>query len=183
MSDALAPGRRQILGAAGAWLAGCSSTPAAEAPGPVARGPVIEFDFASLDDRPVSRQGLAGRATIVAFLATYGDASLLQARYVKKAFREHSPRVNAAAVFLEPIENRPLVRVFRDAADLPFPAAMGDATTITGHGPFAGIDTVPSVVVLDATGREAWRKIGVASNEELRQALREAQREVWGPGR
>lgn len=176
------PSRRSVLGALGALCAGCGSSKPADAPtAPAARGPVLEYDFASLDERPVSRQGLQGRATIVAFLSSFGDASLLEARYVKKVFREHSPRINAAAVFLEPIDNRPLVRVFRDAADLPFPAAMGDQAAITGQSAFVGIDTVPSVVILDAAGREVWRKVGLTSPEELQKALREAQREVWGP--
>lgn len=141
---------------------------------------MVEYNYESLDDRPVSREALKGRACVVVFLASYGDASLLQARFLKKVFREHTPRINAAAIFLEPIENRPLVRVFRDAADLPFPVAMSDAETIVGKGAFTGIDTVPSVVVLDPEGRESWRKVGLASADELRQALRDAQREVWG---
>jgi hypothetical protein len=165
-------------------LAGCASTPAREGgaaePRSAAHGPVVPFAFESLDERPVSLDGLRGRAMVVVFLASYGDASLVQARFLKKVFREHSPRINAAAVFMEGVDNRPLVRVFRDAAGLPFPVAMADAATIAGKGPFEGINTVPSVVVLDAEGREVWRKVGVGSPEELTKALREAQRSVWG---
>jgi peroxiredoxin len=164
-------------------LGGCSSSPAKTGPAEpraAARGPIISFAYESLDERPVSLEGLRGRAVVVAFLASYGDASLVQARYLRKVFREHSPRINAAAVFMEGIDNRPLVRVFRDAAGLPFPVAMADAATIAGKGPFEGINTVPSVVVLDPEGREVWRKVGVGSPEELDKALREAQRSVWG---
>lgn len=165
-------------------LAACSA-PAAPAAAPAraparARGPAVDFSYESLDDRPVSREALRGRAAIVAFLTTYGDPSLLQARFLKKVFREHAPRINAAAIFLGPPENRPLVRVFVGTADLPFPCAMGDAETTAGRGPFRDIDTVPSVLVLDHEGREVWRKVGVASADELNQALRDAQSEVWG---
>lgn len=164
-------------------LAACSPAnqkPAAAEP-TRPRGPAVEYAYESLDERPVSRQGLQGRATVVAFLTSYGDPSLIQARYLKKVHKEYAPRINAAAIFLEPINNRPLVRVFRDAVGLAFPLAMADQATTSGKGPFAGIDTVPSVVVLDPQGREVWRKVGVASPEELTRALREAQREVWGP--
>lgn len=154
-----------------------------EAEGPGARAPggsasaLRDFRYASLDEREVSSAALKGRAALVAFVASYGDASLLQMRFVQKVQGEHSPRINAAAVFLEPPENRPLVRVFCDALGLRFPAAMADADTVQGKGAFAGIDTVPSTVVLDARGREVWRKVGVAHPDELRAALRKAQAE------
>lgn len=166
---------------------GARSPQPAEAPAPPTSAP-IEFSFESLDERPVSHLSTRGRATLVIFLTSYGggiltsfgDPSLLQARYAKKVYKEHTPRINAAAVFLEPIENRPLVRLFRDAADLPFPSALADADTVAGRGPFKGIGTVPSVVVLDHEGREVFRKVGVASADELTRALRDAQRGVWG---
>jgi acetyl-CoA carboxylase alpha subunit len=117
---------------------------------------------------------------VIIFITTYGDASIVQARFLKKAIKEHVPRANAAAVFLERVENRPLARMFSDKLELPFPTAMGDEASIAGKGPFSGVDTVPSVVVLDEQGREVWRKVGVAHPEELDRALREAQRGVWG---
>lgn len=156
--------------------------PASEAPPSRApAGPPIEFRFESLDDHDVSREALSGRASIVVFLTTYGDASIVQARYVKKVFKEFVPRINAAGVFLERAENRPLARIFRDAVGLPFPLAMADAASIAGKGPFQGLDTVPTVVVLDPQGREVWRKTGIAAPEELARALKEAQSSVWGP--
>jgi hypothetical protein len=175
--------RRALLLAPLAW-AGCSPPPkpAAKPPPPaLPRGTALEFSFESLDERPVSHEALQGRASFLVFLATYGNDSLIQARFARKVFLEHTPRINAAAVFLEPIENRPLVRVFRDSADLPFPSAMGDADAIAGRGVFEGLGAVPSVIVLDAEGREVWRKIGGAPPGEIHRALNEAQREVWGP--
>ena len=144
------------------------------------RGQPVAYAFDSLDEREVSLAALKGRATVVLFIATYGDASILQARFAKKVLAEHSPRINVAAVFMEPIENRPLARIFRDAVGLPFPLAMADAAAIAGRGAFTGIDTVPSVVVLDHEGREVWRKVGVAHADELIRAVRDAQRDVWG---
>ena len=128
----------------------------------------------------MSLTALKGRATVILFIATYGDASIVQARFAKKVLAEHAPRINVAAVFMEPIENRPLARIFRDAIGLPYPLAMADPAAIAGRGAFAGIDTVPSAVVLDNEGREVWRKVGVAHADELIRALKDAQRDVWG---
>lgn len=165
-------------------LASCSKKdepPRTPAAAPVARGEPVAYAFESLDDREVSLAAMKGRATIVVFIATYGDASIVQARFVKKVVAEYVPRINAAAVFMEPIENRPLARIFRDTVGLPYPLAMADSATIAGRGPFAGLDTVPSVVVLDDEGREVFRKVGVAYPDELIRAIKDAQSNVWGP--
>lgn len=166
-----------------AALAGCASSrpeparPKAAAPS----GPPVEFSFASIDEREVSSASLRGRATVIAFLTTYAAPSTVQARYLKKVAADHVPRINAALVFYEQPENRPLVRIFRDSLGLSIPTAMADAESIAGRGPFKGIDTVPSVVVLDSAGREVYRKVGVADAGELQRALRDAQADVWGP--
>ncbi len=163
-------------------LTGCA-TPRAEpvsAPRAAPSGPPIEFSFSSIDEREVSSSALRGRATVIAFLTTYATPSTVQARYLKKVVADHVPRVNAALVFYEQIENRPLVRIFRDALGLAVPTAMADTESIAGRGPFKGLDTVPSVVVLDAAGREVFRKVGVADANELHRALRDAQAQVWG---
>jgi hypothetical protein len=162
------------LAAAAALALGCGGAPdRAAAPGPA--GAPRAFRFESLDEREVSSDALKGRASVVSFVATYGDASMLQLRYLEKVQREHAPRVNAAVVFLEPADNRPLVRLYCESLGLRAPAAMADADTIRGKGPFPGIDTVPSVVVVDRRGREVWRKVGVAQPDELSAALRRAQ--------
>ncbi|MCC6648241.1 MAG: TlpA family protein disulfide reductase [Polyangiaceae bacterium] len=173
----------QLTAAALVALAGCGSTrapsprPAHAAPS----GPPVEFSFESIDERDVSSAALRGRATVIAFVTTYAAPSTIQARYLKKVAADHVPRINAALVFYEQAENRPLVRIFRDALGLSLPIAMADAESIAGRGAFKGLDTVPSVVVLDPSGREVWRKVGVADATELQRALRDAQAGVWGP--
>lgn len=139
------------------------------------RGDLVEFDFASLDDRPTSSAATRNRVTVVLFVTTYGDPSLLAARFLMKVFREHTPRFNAIAVFLERVENRPLARIFTDQLMLPYPSAMGSADDIAGKGPFKGIGTVPSMVVLDRQGREVFRKVGVVKSDELVRVLRGAE--------
>ena len=112
----------------------------------------------------------------MAFLATYDMASQAEARILANVARKHVPRINVALLFLEAAENQPLVESFLYTVALPFPAAMADAATIAGNGPFGGLHHVPSVVILDREGREAWRRVGLCEPAEIERALREIER-------
>ena len=77
---------------------------------------------------------------------------------------------------LEVPDNRPLAEAFVAALGLKIPVAMADAATIAGDGPFAGLHHVPSIVILDREGREAWRHLGFIEQKELEQAVRAVER-------
>ena len=166
------------LGLCGALAASCvPDKPAEEAPPPpvVARGSRIDFELAGLDGKPLSTKTLADRVSAVAFLATYDVASQAEARVLANLARKHVPRINVAMLFLEAPENQPLVESFLYTLALPFPAAMADAATIAGKGPFAGLHHVPSIVILDRDGREAWRRVGFCEASEIERALRDIE--------
>ena len=147
----------------------------AKAETPAKRGPVLSFSYHSVDKRPISTEALAGRVSVIGFLATYDMASQLQARHLGNLGRHHSPRLNVAALALEPAENALLVEAFSRTLSLPFPMAIADADTIAGRGPFAGLHHVPSVVILDREGREAWRHVGLVDEAELEAAVRKIE--------
>ncbi len=115
---------------------------------------------------------LGGRPTVIAFLATYDLASQAEARFVAHLSRSHTPRINAAAIVLDPPENRPLVVAFRDGLKLEYPVAMGDAALIAGEGPFGDVHAVPSTIVLDSERRLVWKHVGLVKEDELETALR-----------
>ncbi|KYF75226.1 cytochrome C biogenesis protein [Sorangium cellulosum] len=142
-----------------------------------ARGPVRTFSYETLDGRALSTASLAGRFSVIGFVATYDVASQAEARFLAGLFRDHTPRVNAALLVLEASENRPLVEAFVAALKLPYPVALADAPTIAGEGPFAGLHHVPSVVILDPEGREAFRHVGLITQETLEEVLRRLERE------
>jgi hypothetical protein len=52
---------------------------------------------------------------------------------------------------------------------------MADSATIEGRGPFAGLHHVPSVVVLDRTGVERFRHLGLLDHVGLESAVREVE--------
>jgi hypothetical protein len=133
----------------------------------------LRFRYELADGKGVlGSEMLRGRPTVIAFLATYDLASQAEARFVAGVLRRHAPRINAAAIILEPAENRPLVLAFRDALKLEYPVAIGDASLIAGEGPFGDVHAVPSTVVLDSESRLVWKHVGLAKDDEIEEALR-----------
>lgn len=141
-------------------------------------GPVRSFAYETLDGRELSTASLAGRISVIGFVTTYDMASQAEARFLAGLFREHVPRINVALLVLEAGENRPLIEAYAAALKLPYPVAIADAPTIAGEGPFAGLHHVPSVVILDAEGREVFRYVGLITQEALHEVLRKIEREA-----
>jgi hypothetical protein len=116
---------------------------------------------------------LLGRPAVLIFITTYDLASQAQARFLSMLLRRHARELGAAAIVLEPAENRPLVLAFRDALDLGYPIAFGSADLLTGKGPFGDVAAVPTTVLLDARGRLVHRRAGLARDTEIEQVLRD----------
>lgn len=144
------------------------------------RRDVPAFSFATLDGQEVSSQSLMGRNTIIAFVATYDLASQAQARFLATLERNHTPRINAAILVLDPPQNLPLAQYFVRTLGIRFPAALVDEDTRAGHGAFPGLHHVPSVVVLDRRGRERYRHVGLVELETLEGVLRTLERAASG---
>jgi hypothetical protein len=137
------------------------------------RGSPLHFRYELADGKGVLAPELfRGRPLVIVFLTTYDLASQAQARFLSGIARRHGPSLHAAAVMLEPIENRPLVVAFRDALKLDYPVALGDASLIAGEGPFGDVRAVPSTIVLDSEGRVAWSRVGLSKEEEIENVLR-----------
>jgi hypothetical protein len=149
-----------------------AAAPAAPAP---PKGDPVRFEFRALGGGVLTSGSLAGRFTLLGFAATYDTASQAEAQFLASTARGHTPRVNVALLVLEPEDNAPMVRAFVDALHLTYPVAFADAATIAGRGPFADLHHVPSVVLLDREGREVWRRVGLATRDELDAALRDAE--------
>jgi hypothetical protein len=162
----------------GAALPACSgdphppTAPAAVATNAPTTGPTVRFAYEGIDGRPISTEALTNRVSVIGFLTTYDVHSQAEARYLALLERHHSPRVNVAALMLEAPENRPLVEAFVASLGLTYPVALADAATIAGEGPFVGLHNVPSVVILDRAGREAFRHVGFLNEASLETATR-----------
>lgn len=156
-------------GSTAAQPAGAPSPAAPIAPEEL--GPPVEFAWPSIRGGEATSEAMRGRTTLLVFGTTYDVASQAQVRFVTAVVRRHTPRINALLVVLEQPENRILVEAFASAFDLPYPVALADAATIAGEGPFRGLHHVPSVVVLDALGRERARHLGLLDEAGLDELL------------
>lgn len=134
----------------------------------------LEFRFPPSGDDLVSSETTRGRATALAFITTYDIASQLVARRLGEVVVRFKPRSNAAAVVLEPPAYAELLPTYRETLGLPYPVVMADFATQQREGPFGDIQNVPTLVVLDRSGREVWRHQGALEARDIEAALERA---------
>jgi hypothetical protein len=166
-----------IISAICLQLGSCASQAAPTQGGTTAplSAPVV-FEFGTTRGEIFSSASTRGRVTAVLFVTSFDVASQIMARRLNDALRDHAPRINAGAVALEAPNHAPLVDVFQQSLGLRYPVAMGDSTGWDTGGPFGVVDRVPTLFVLDRTGRLRSRRSGVMTAEELEEALAAAER-------
>lgn len=166
-----------VIALACGWAAGCSGGVAADSPRAAARsGSTIRFDFPLPGGGHVGSRDVAGRATAVIFITTFDLPSQALAKRLDDVLRAHKPRANGVAVVLEAPKYADLAQAFGESLSLSYPVAMADQATLQGEGPFGDIDGVPLMVVLDHQGREIARFAGVASVDQIDDALSQGAR-------
>ena len=160
-------------------MAACVSKPAPDPVGlssvPVhepTAGSVVDFEFDSLDARPVSTPATRGKVTVLAFVTTYDLGSQAQVNFLVAMAKHDGTEVNYVLVALEKKSERELVEVYKNNLGVSFPFALADEATIAGGGPFGDVHKIPSVVVLDRAGKIVFKKTGLAKSDELRAAMR-----------
>lgn len=164
------------VGLAVAFALACASEPRPRAePYQPSRSP-IEFAYGTPSGETLSSVSTRGRVTVLLFVATFDLPSQLMAKRLDEVVRRHKPRANAGAIALEAPNDAPLVDVFKTSLHLSYPVALTNTTGFDRAGPFGTIDQVPTLVVLDARGREVARAQGVVSEQELTAALERAAR-------
>jgi hypothetical protein len=135
--------------------------------------PVVDFDFDSLDARPVSSAVMRGKLTVMTFLTTGSLMAQAQVDFLVAMAKHDADTVNYVAVALEERRDRELVELYGKTLGVKFPVALADASTRAGAGPFGDVTSVPVTVVLDRAGRVVLRAQGrVAKSDEIRAAMR-----------
>jgi len=153
---------------------------------PAARPPVgapVEFAFGTTEGGELSSERTRGRATAILFVTTYDLASQLVAERLETVLHSHVPRANGGAVVIEAPKYAALADAYRAALGLSYPVAMADQLTLTGGGPFGTVSQVPTLVVLDRSGREVFRQSGVLDARQIEQALALGSRSGFAPPR
>jgi hypothetical protein len=134
----------------------------------------VDFNYASLDDRPVSSATLRGKPSVLAFVATDDLASQAEAGFLATMAKSDGDRVNYVLVAVEAEDQRELVESFRTFFESKFGTslrtAMADKDTLSGIGPFGDVRRL-TVLLLDPSGKVVWQKTGLAKAEEIRAAL------------
>lgn len=144
-------------------------------------GPALSFNYGTTLGGELSSAQMYGRASVILFVTTFDLGSQVEAARLNEFVRYHRPRINAAAIVLEAPKYALLAEAFRTSLRLSYPVAIADDDTRTGSGPFGRIARVPTLVVLDARGRETWRKSGIVPLRELESVLTRAQ--AWAGAR
>jgi hypothetical protein len=157
-------------------LLSCGSGPDGARPDvPRARSSRVTFAYGVPGGGVLSSDTTRGRVTALLFVTTFDLPSQVMARRLDEALRSHRPRINAGAIAVEAPNSAPLVEVFRTTLGLGYPVALTDGGP-ESTGAFGKIDRVPTLVVLDALGREVHREAGVVEVEVLQRYLTEAGR-------
>lgn len=155
---------------------GCASSaeerPAAAMPR-YGSGP--EFEWTTIDDKPLTANDLRGRATLLLFVTMHELGSQLMVQQAEQRLHKVVPRINVVAVLMEGPEYTPLAPAFRDGLSLSYPLVMASPALLRGSTPFGEIDYLPTTLVLDRQGNEAQRLRGPVSEAELDAALRAAR--------
>jgi hypothetical protein len=161
----------QISACAGPGANPEPSTPAPSASvTPVPTGPAVRFRFRALDGREISSDRSLGRNTVIAFITTYDIASQAQARVLSGIAHGHVPRTNCYALVIEPDTAGLLVEAFVKTLNLSYPVGLVPPEKLRKSG-LRMMKSVPSVLVLDRGGRIAWKKKGMATEDELTAVL------------
>jgi hypothetical protein len=164
------------LGLVVALAAACGSEPEPTAPRVAPRSAPIVFAYGTPRGEEVGSATTRGRVTALLFVTTFDLPSQLMARRLEEIVKRHRPRVNAAAIALEAPNSAPLVEVFRSTLGLSYPVALGSSQAMDHDGPFGTLDRVPTLIVLDARGREVAREAGVVSAADVEMLLTRASR-------
>ena len=139
------------------------------------QGAPIKFSYDSLDQRAVSSEAARGKPAVLGFIATWDMMSQAQADFLSAMAKTDGDKISYYLIALDERGNRELVEAFASTLALNCPVALGDPDTVAGRTGFGSV-AVPTVVVLDAEGRMAWRKNGLAKSDELRQVLVSVER-------
>jgi hypothetical protein len=132
----------------------------------------VQYAFDPLDERGVSSDVMTGKPTLIAFVTTGDIVGQAQVSYLVAMAKNDGDKVNYAMVAIQARREIVLVEAYRKTLNVEFPVALGDATSTSPKGPFGEIPAVPTVVLLDRSGRLVWKHTGLAKSDELRAHMR-----------
>lgn len=139
-------------------------------------GKPVQFSYPSVSEAgDITASNFRGRPSVLVFITSFDLASQAQARFLSIVAKRHDPPIFAAAIALEPPENRPLLASFASMLGLEYPLGIGDRALIEGESPFGDVSVVPTTVVLDQEGKIVAKRVGLVKDDELEGILARLQ--------
>jgi len=132
------------------------------------RGEVqVDLSLTTSSGRRLELVDQRGSPVLLFLFATYDGASLATHRSLQR-FIDDAPETVVVAVALQP-DAEVFSRAFVDSVQPPYTVAFDPAESIQrGTSDLGALEAVPTVVVLDASGRVCARHVGYASERDLR---------------
>jgi hypothetical protein len=126
----------------------------------------VDLTLVDLDGRRFALSQLRGRPLLLFVFTTFDNASQLAITPLT-SFLEAHPELSAIAIAAQP-DPALLLPLYRDALDVRIPLAYEtDPRIVAGESMLGRIETVPSYVLLDASGRIVARNSGALGQREL----------------
>ncbi len=137
-------------------------------------GAPVQFTFGTIAGGELSSDTTRGRTTALLFVTTYDLLSQAQAQLLREVLSKHRPVANAAIVMMEPPHSAGLAQVWADAIGLKWPIAMASPTLMAGESQLGNIAGVPTLIVLDRSGRLIARSAGALGRDAIAECLTRA---------
>jgi hypothetical protein len=129
----------------------------------------VTYRFDSIDERPVSSDAMRGKPAVIVFTTTGDALGQAQVDFLIAMQKNDKDRVGYALVALHPRREISLVDAYAVSLHVEFPVALAEPATMLGAAsPFGPISEVPTVVILDRSGKIVWKHTGLAKSDELR---------------
>jgi hypothetical protein len=136
---------------------------------------VLQYAIPTVSGPAIETTAHQGRVTVLLFITTFDVFSQAQAARLEDFYRSHVPRINAAAIVMEPPKNLELVRAFAKVLALSYSVGMADQAQLEQQGLLATINSVPAWLLLDRWGHVAASGVGTLTITELETAVRDVE--------
>lgn len=140
------------------------------------RGEPVQFTLGTLEGQEVSSDTTRGRTTALLFVTTYDLPSQAEAQLLRDVVATHRPLANALIVMMEAPRAAELAQVWAASIGVKLPIAMASPTIMSGDSELGRINGVPTLVVLDRSGRLVEKLEGAVTREQMTDVLTRADR-------
>lgn len=151
--------------------AGCGAQRAADEQ-PASGAAPVELTLVAPDGERFQLSALRGRPVLLFLFTTYDQASQLALTPLTSFVKAH-PKLQTLGIATQP-DPEALLPLYRNALAVPFPLVYeAEPEIVSGDSTLGAIETVPTYVLLDASGRIRARYTGALQEADLEEFAEE----------